>query len=107
MPEQIQLPVLLSLLPKVGKMIQAEQDRPPMQQALTAQLMQDALKKEREKVAELKKTGENMQVRPDDEHDQGRGGGRNRNQRRPSEEAEEEPAESPDPWSGQIVNLRI
>ncbi len=106
MPSQIQLPVLLSLLPKVGKMIQAEQDRPPMQQALTAQLMQEALKREREKIAELKKTQEALQMRPDDEHDRGRGEGHARKDRRHQEQSDEL-NQNPDPWSGQIVNLKV
>lgn len=107
MAQQIQLPVLLSLLPKVGKMIQAEQDRPPMQQALTSQLMQDALQKEREKIAELKKTQEAFHIRPEDEQEQGRGGGQARRDRRRQPEPEDKPAASPDPWSGQIVNIKI
>ena len=107
MAQQIQLPVLLSLLPKVGKMIQAEQDRPPMQQALTSQLMQDALQKEREKIAELKKTQESFQIRPDDGQGQGRGGRQSRRDRGREPESKEEPSPSPDPWSGQIVNLKI
>ena len=106
MAQQIQLPVLLSLLPKVGKMIQAEQDRPPMQQALTAQLMRDALQQEREKVAELKKTRESYQVRPEDEQGQGRGGRQTRQDRR-QPEPEEKPPASQDPWSGQILNLKV
>lgn len=106
MVQQIQLPVLLSLLPKVGKMIQAEQDRPPMQQAMAAQLMQEALKKEREKIPDVKKTEESFLVRPDDEHNHERGGHQPRH-RRDQPEPEEEPSAGRNAWSGQIVNLKI
>ncbi|WP_035271260.1 hypothetical protein [Desulfonatronum thiodismutans] len=107
MVQQVQLPVLLSLLPKVGKMIQAEQDRPAMQQALAGSLMQEALKKERERIAEVKKTEESFQVRPEDEQDRGRGGRQPRRDQRRQAEPEDEPLGHKDPWSGQIVNLKI
>ncbi|WP_045223052.1 hypothetical protein [Desulfonatronum thioautotrophicum] len=105
MVQQIQLPVLLSLLPKVGKLIQAEQDRPPMQQALTAALMQDALKKERERIPDVKKTEGSFHVRPDDEQGQG-DQQQYRNQQRHAE-PEGEPSAETDPRTGQIVNLKI
>jgi len=100
--EQIQLPVLLSLLPKVGKMIQAEQDRPAMQQALTASLMQEAMRRERQQGQELKKTQESAQLRSED----GSSGDHPRHQRHQAK-PDEEPPESTDPWSGQIVNITI
>jgi hypothetical protein len=104
--EQIQLPVLLSLLPKVGKMIQAEQDRPAMQQALTASLMQEAMRRERQQVQELKKTQESAQLRSEDGKDRGSSGDHPRHQRHQAK-PDEEPPESTDPWSGQIVNITI
>lgn len=107
MVQQIQLPVLLSLLPRVGKMIQAEQDRAPMQQALTAALMQDALKKEREKTPDVKKTEESFNIRADDEQDQGRGGRQQRRSHRRQAKPEEESSSDNDPWSGQIVDLKV
>ncbi|PTN37047.1 hypothetical protein [Desulfonatronum sp. SC1] len=107
MVQQVQLPVLLSLLPKVGKMIQAEQDRPAMQQALAGSLMQEALKKERERIPEVKKTEESFQVRPEDEQDQSRSGRQPRRDHRRQAEPDEEPQAGKDPWSGQIVNLKI
>ena len=107
MVQQVQLPVLLSLLPKVGKMIQAEQDRPAMQQALAGSLMQEALKKERERIPEVKKTEESFHVRPEDEQDQGRRGRQSRRDQRRQAKPEEEPQAGKDPWSGQIVNLKI
>lgn len=107
MVQQVQLPVLLSLLPKVGKMIQAEQDRPAMQQALAGSLMQEALKKERERIPEVKKTEEPFQVRPEDEQNQGRGDRPPRRDHRRRAEPEEEPTTEKGPWSGQIVNLKI
>lgn len=105
MSSQIQLPVLLSLLPKVGKLIQAEQDRPSMQQALAAEQMRDLLRQEREQVGELKKTQETLQVRPDEERHRGHHDQQARQEREPDKE--EEPAESTDPWSGQIVNIKV
>lgn len=107
MVQQVQLPVLLSLLPKVGKMIQAEQDRPAMQQALAGSLMQEALKRERERIPEVKKTEESFHVRPEDEQGQGRGGRQFRQNKQRKAEPEEEPVPGKDPWSGQIVNLKI
>lgn len=107
MVQQVQLPVLLSLLPKVGKMILAEQDRAPMQQALTAALMQDALKKEREKIPEVQKTEGSFNVHADDEHDQGRGGRRQHQGPRDQTKPEEESSSGGDPWSGQIVDLKV
>lgn len=105
MAEQIQLPVLLSLLPKVGKMIQAEQDRPAMQQALTASLMQEAMRRERQQVQELKKTQESAQLRSEDGNERGSSGDHPSHQRQ--QPKQEEPPESTAPWSGQIVNITI
>lgn len=106
MASQIQLPVLLSLLPKVGKLIQAEQDRPSMQQSLAAGLMRDLLRQEREQVSELKKTQESYHVRSDEE----------RERRHPDQHARgdtnarenlDDSVEQTDPWSGQIVNIKV
>lgn len=106
MADQIQLPVLLSLLPKVGKLIQAEQDRPSMQQALAGELMRDLFRQEREQVVELKKTQEALHVRPDDERDRR---GREEQSRREREALrdEEDTSEHNDPWSGQIINIKV
>ncbi|HDQ40175.1 MAG TPA: hypothetical protein ENN39_04010 [Desulfonatronum sp.] len=106
MASQIQLPVLLSLLPKVGKMIQAEQDRPSMQQALAAAQMRDHVQKEREQVAELKKTQETLQVRSDAERER-RHAGQHAPQDKHAREEEEGAPESVDPWSGQIINIKV
>lgn len=106
MSSQIQLPVLLSLLPKVGKLIQAEQDRPSMQQALAAGQMRDLLRQEREQVAELKKTQEPLHVRPDAERDQNPADQQPRRDQKPRKE-QEAPADNADPWSGQIINIKI
>jgi preprotein translocase subunit SecD len=106
MASQIQLPVLLSLLPKVGKMIQVEQDRPSMQQALAAEQMRDHLRQEREQVSELKKTQETLHVRSDAERDRRHADQHSRKDRHPKEEEEAAP-DTTDPWSGQIVNIKV
>lgn len=95
------------MLPKVGKVIQAELDRPAMQQALAGSLMQEEMKKERERIPEVKMTEESVHIRPEDEQEHGRGGRHSRRESRRQEEPEEEQAGGQDPWSGQIVNLRI
>ncbi|SDB59895.1 hypothetical protein SAMN05660653_03062 [Desulfonatronum thiosulfatophilum] len=77
-----------------------------MQQALTAQVMKEALQREREKIAELRKTQESHQVRPEDEHGSGRGHRHPRDQRS-REQSDQEPMENNDPWSGQIVNIKV
>ncbi|GAB6059546.1 hypothetical protein JCM31598_26630 [Desulfonatronum parangueonense] len=87
-------------------MIQAEQDRPPMQQALTAQMMKEALQRERDKIAELRKTQESQQIRSEDEHGSGRGHRHPRDQRRRGQ-SDQEPMDSNEPWSGQIVNIKV
>lgn len=106
MASQIQLPVLLSLLPKVGKLIQAEQDRPSMQQALAAGLMRDLLQQEREQVSELKKTQETFHIRPDDERGRNRSDEQARRERHPQESGNDS-FEQADPWSGQIINIKV
>ncbi len=106
MANQIQLPVLLSLLPKVGKLIQAEQDRPSMQQALAAEQMRDLFRQEREQVAELKKTQETLHVRPDDERDQRRRQEQSRRERE-AQHNQDAGTEHNDPWSGQIINIKV
>jgi len=106
MASQIQLPVLLSMLPKVGKLIQAEQDRPSMQQALAAEQMRDLLRQEREQVSELKKTQETLHVRPDDERERDRHDQQARREQEPRKEQEEATGHA-DPWSGQIINIKV
>lgn len=106
MVTQIQLPVLLSMLPKVGKLIQAEADRPNMQQALAAEQMRDLLRQEREQVSELKKTQETLHVKPDDERERGRNDQQAHREQEPRGE-QEEVAGQTDPWSGQIINIKV
>ncbi len=106
MTAQIQLPVLLSLLPKVGKLIQAEQDRPSMQQALAAEQMRGLLRQECEQVSELKKTQETLQVRPDDERERDRHDQQARQEQKPRKKQEEATGYA-DPWSGQIINIKV
>lgn len=106
MANQIQLPVLLSLLPKVGKLIQAEQDKPSMQQALAAEQMRDLLRQEREQVTELKKTQETLHVRPDDEREQRQRQEQSRRERE-AQQDQDVGAEHNDPWAGQIINIKV
>jgi uncharacterized protein YlxW (UPF0749 family) len=106
MVTQIQLPVLLSMLPKAGKLIQAEADRPSMHQALAAEQMRDLLRQEREQVSELKKPQETLQVRPDDERERERNDQQAHREQKPREEQEEVTGHV-DPWSGQIINIKV
>lgn len=106
MASQVQLPVLLSLLPKVGKLIQAEQDRPGMQQALAAGLMRDLFNQERQQVSQLKKTQETYHVRPDEERDRGRPDEHARREKKPRDNPDD-PGQQTDPWSGQIINIKV
>lgn len=77
-----------------------------MQQALAGSLMEEALKKERERIPDVKKTEEPLHVRAEDDQ-QRRDGRQPRREHRRQAKPEEEPAPGNDPWSGQIVNLKI
>ncbi|MES9995515.1 hypothetical protein [Desulfovibrio aminophilus] len=105
-PSPLDLPILISQLPYVQKVVHAEQAKPEAHQSLFAPLLHRKMREEKETVQQVEQSEAADPVDRD-------GGGQSRGQpqeqyreRAPASE-QEALASNASPWTGNIINVKI
>lgn len=106
-PTPIDLPVLISALPNIQKVANAEQMKPEMARDLfSPYIMRQQQRENREGVPTVDRGRGPSQVRGEDNQDAPRQQQRQRKEKK-SEEEPDSPASNASPWTGNILNIKI
>lgn len=104
----LDLPVLISQLPFVQKIAHAEKAKPEVQQLLFGPAIQEQIRKQEGKVAQVEKKSEVDPVDRDGRQEKKRQEmSEKKKQESEDEESPDTGASSTSPWSGNIVNVKI
>lgn len=108
MTTPLDYPTLISQLPQVSKLVNAEMLHPELYRELNAPLMEQKLREEQAKVQQVEKTDRSSAVDRDGHNASGGGGGGPHHERKEREPAEDEGlASNASPWSGNLINIKI
>ncbi len=109
MSVQSSLPVLFVQMGHVQKITHQEQSHPETQQAAAQQAVADTLKREQQQVEKIQDSANTM-LKTDADGGRGRGEAHERHTEREACASEEETqgqGQDKDPWTGNIVNVKV
>lgn len=106
MTSPLDLPILISQLPHVAKLQNAEQVKPELQRSLFAPLIAEHLRRNQQRVNRVDKNEEVSALNQDGEGQQGGQPPAGNKEKKKDPDAETNASES-SPWSGNIVDMKI